>query len=153
MNGVPLSETDRSIVNALARHGRLPNKELAEQVGIPPSTCHNRVRALEERGVIRGYRADIDPVAIGKGVSALILMSIHSHQRNRVTELTEEIREVAGVQQIFLIGGERDLVVHVACESVAELRQVISGHLASNPAFTQTQTQLVFECLPGFSPA
>lgn len=63
-----LDDTDRRILRELARDGRLSYKELAARTGVPVSTCHGRVRALEEAGVIRGYRADIDPVAAGADV-------------------------------------------------------------------------------------
>jgi DNA-binding Lrp family transcriptional regulator len=153
VESIHLSDIDRRIVNVLALHGRIPYKELAAQVGIPTSTCHGRVQALEERGVIRGYRVDIDPEALGKSVSALIMLRVHSQQRDRVNTLSEELRRVPGVQQVFLIGGDKDLVVHVSCESVQALRALIAENFGNNSAVTHTQTQLVFEHLPGLSPA
>lgn len=152
MEPIQLNEIDRRIVNALARHGRIPYKELAKQVGIPTSTCHGRVQALEERGVIRGYRVEIDPEALGKSVSALIMFRVHSSHRDKVDTLSDELRRVPGVQQVFMIGGDKDIIVHVACESVPALRQLIAEHFGDNPMVTQTQTQLVFEHLPGLSP-
>lgn len=152
METLQLSEIDRHIVAALAQFGRIPYKDLATEVGIPTSTCHGRVRALEERGVIRGYRADISPEAIGQGVSALIMLRVHNNQRDRVPGLTEELRKVPGVQQVFLIGGDKDLVVHVSCESVQALRTLIADHIGSNPALAQTQTQIVFEHSQGLNP-
>lgn len=152
MEPLQLSDTDRRIVAALAQYGRIPYKELAAEVGIPTSTCHGRVRALEERGVIRGYRADIDPEAIGQNVGALIMLSVHNHQRDRVPELTKELRRIPGVQQVFLIGGDKDMVVHVACESVQALRTLIADHIGSNSALAQTHTQIVFEHSPGLAP-
>ncbi|QIK62645.1 Lrp/AsnC family transcriptional regulator [Leucobacter viscericola] len=152
METLQLSDIDRRIVAALAQFGRIPYKELAAEVGIPTSTCHGRVRALEERGVIRGYRADISPEAIGQSVSALIMLRVHSHQRDRVPTLTSQLQHIPGVQQVFLIGGDKDLVVHVACESVPALRTLIAEHFGSNSALAQTQTQIVFEHLPGLTP-
>lgn len=153
VNDIQLSETDRRIVNALARYGKLPYQELAERVGIPTSTCHGRVRALEQRGVIAGYRVDINPDAIGHNVSALILLSVHNHQRDRVPGLSEELRNVPGVQQIFLIGGDKDLVVHVTCKNVTALRELLSEHFGRNPVLSQTQTLLVFDHQFGNEPA
>lgn len=152
LSSVHLTDIDRKIVTALARHGRLPYKELATQVGIPTSTCHGRVQALEERGVIRGYQADIDAEALGQAVSALILVAVRADQRDQVPVLAEELRSVPGVQQVFLIGGEKDLVLHVACESVSALRMLIAEHLSNRPALAQTQTQIVFEHLSGLQP-
>lgn len=153
MNDIQLSETDRLIVNTLAHYGKLPYQDLAERVGIPTSTCHSRVRALERRGVIAGYRVEIDPAAIGRNVSALILLSVHNHKRDRLPSLSDELANIPGVQQIFLIGGDKDLVVHVTCESVAALRRLLTEHFGSNPILTQTQTLLVFDHKQGNAPA
>lgn len=152
MSTFPLTEIDRKIITELSTDGRLPYKTLAERVGIATSTCHSRVQALEKRGVIRGYRAEIDPLAAGQLVSALILIGVHPMQRSLVPVIAEELRGIPGVQQVFLIGGDKDLIVHVSTESVHSLRKLIAEHLASKETLTQTQTQIVFEHLTGVSP-
>ncbi|WP_240739775.1 Lrp/AsnC ligand binding domain-containing protein [Leucobacter triazinivorans] len=86
---------------------------------------------------------------MGQQIGALILVRVQGHQRNRVPEIAEEVRRIPGVQQLFLVGGERDLVVHVACESIPAMRAIISDHFGSNPALAQTQTQIIFEHLSG----
>ena len=63
-----MDEVDRSILAVLEQHGRISNSELAARVGLSPSPCLRRVRQLEEAGVIRGYRALIDPAAIGRSL-------------------------------------------------------------------------------------
>lgn len=153
MNSFRLTESDRRILHELASDGQLPYKELAARVGLPISTCHGRVRALEGAGVIRGYRADIDPVVAGLGVAALISVTISSSRRGEVPAIAESLRSIPGVQRVFLIGGDRDLVLQVACASVADLRELISTHLGKNPALGQTHTNIVFEELPGTRPA
>ena len=144
-NGIRLTPTDRRILDELTRDGRLSNKELAARVGLPRSTCHGRVRALEEAGVIQGYHAEIDPVAAGAGVEALILVAVKDDARDHVPAITARLRDVPGVQRVFLIGGVHDLVIHVACESVSALRDFLRAHLGSDPSLGQTQTQLIFE--------
>ncbi|GAB6856747.1 Lrp/AsnC family transcriptional regulator [Microbacterium xylanilyticum] len=148
-NAIRLTPTDRRILDELARDGRLSNKELAARVGLPRSTCHGRVRALEDAGVIRGYHAELDPVAAGAGVEALILVAVKDDARDHVPSITARLRDVPGVQRVFLIGGVHDLVIHVACESVPALRDFLRAHLGSDPALGQTQTQLIFEQHPG----
>ncbi|PII81656.1 hypothetical protein BMH32_11000 [Leucobacter sp. OLJS4] len=152
VNTFPLTETDRAILSELAADGRLPYTELAARVGMPVSTCHGRVRALEAAGVIRGYRADIDPEVTGSSVNALILLRVLSHERDGIPVLAEQLRRVPGVQQVYLIGGDRDFVLHVACASVPALRDLIAQHIGSNPALAQSQTQIVFDHFRGLSP-
>lgn len=153
MNEIQLSETDRIILRELATDGRTPYKELAARAGIPVSTCHGRVRALEQAGVIRGYRAEIDPVAAGLGIEALISVTVSGRHRAEVPVISEQIRNIPGVQRVFLLGGERDLLIHVACRSIAALRELLAQHLGPNPMLEQTRTSIVFEHLIGQAPA
>lgn len=152
MKSFQLTDTDRSIITELVRDGRIGYQDLARKVGIPTSTCHGRVRALENAGIIRGYHADIDPEAIGHDVNALIMLRLTNQQRDRLPALTQHLRSVPGVQQVFLIGGDKDLVIHVACPNVPALRDLIAEKIAPNPAFAQTQTQIVFEHGRGHAP-
>lgn len=152
MSAFQPTETDRRILAELARDARLGYKELAERVGIPTSTCHGRVRLLEQHGVIRGYRADVSPGVSDSAVDALIRVSVQPTDRSMIPRLSEALRAVPGVQQVFLVGGDTDLVVHVRCPNVAALRALIAAHLGSNPHLAQTHTSLVFEHLPGLDP-
>ena len=147
-----LDAIDWKILRELQADGRMTNVELASRVGISAPPCLRRVRALEEAGVIRGYHADVDPEAAGLSVQALIQVRVHSHRRDRLTEIFQELRELPGVQQIYIIGGDRDFVMHIACPSVSGLRDFVSNHLSSRPELAQTQTQLVFEHALGHAP-
>src|SRR5215469_18814461 len=73
-----LDEIDLTIIRELARDARLPNNMLAARAGIAPSTCLGRVRALRERGVIRGYHADVDQAALGRPLQAMIAVRLQS---------------------------------------------------------------------------
>ncbi|MFJ3957372.1 Lrp/AsnC family transcriptional regulator [Arthrobacter sp. NPDC090010] len=151
MNRIQLSSTDRRILSELARDGRLSNKDLAAKVDLPRSTCHGRVRALEEAGVIRGYHADIDPEAVGGAVEAMIFVSVHNAVRNRLPGVANRLRAIPGVQRVYLIGGNHDFVLHVACESVPALRDFMKLHLGSDPDLGRTETQIIFEQRAGLS--
>ena len=87
----PLDAIDRKIVTALQRSGRASNVELAAEVHLSAPQCFRRTRALEERGVIRGYAAQVDPAALGYGVTAYVSMSIAGDQFGRVREIEREI--------------------------------------------------------------
>ncbi|MGO3148007.1 MAG: Lrp/AsnC family transcriptional regulator [Leucobacter sp.] len=152
MNHFQLDESDRLIIRELTQDGRIPYKELAARTGLPVSTCHGRVRALEKAGIIRGYRAEIEPVAAGADVQALISLTVRGTHRNIVPDVAAELARIPGVQSVFLLGGDRDIVAHVACASVTDLRQLIQSHLGAHPALDQTHTQIVFEHIRGTRP-
>src|SRR5262249_11676201 len=81
---LPMDVLDRAILRQLQTDGRLTNVELAERVRLSPSPCLRRVRALERSGVIRGYRADIDPAAVGLGFEVTVHVELSLKDRETV---------------------------------------------------------------------
>ena len=79
-----IDDLDRRILTALHADARISNSALAEWIGIAPSTCHGRVRRLQELGVIRGFYTDIDPAAMGLSLQAMISVTLHSNARGKI---------------------------------------------------------------------
>jgi len=141
----PLDEVDRAILRALARDSRQPNSSIAEQVGIAPSTCHGRIAALRERGVIRGFHTEIDLAALGLGLQALIAVRLRSHTRPQIDVFVRDISTLPGVVSVFHVAGVDDYLLHVAMSDSDALRDFVLDHLTSHPAVQHTETSLIFE--------
>lgn len=90
-----LDEVDRRILSLLHGDARMPNNALADTVGIAPSTCHGRVRRLVDLGVIRGFYTDIDPVAVGLPLQAMISVNLQSSARGKIRSFIQQIRRSA----------------------------------------------------------
>lgn len=149
-NRVRLDDTDRLILQELMADARVPNNILAAKAGIAPSTCLGRVRALRDAGIIRGFHASVDLEALGLLVYALISVRVNSQARNKMLAIGQRLRSLPNVQSVFLLAGDQDFLMHVACGTPTELRDFIAVHLASDPAIANTQTNLVFDHLtPG----
>src|SRR5664280_1694685 len=86
-----VDETDRRLLEVLAVEGRIPNNALAERIGIAPSTCLGRVRAMVTYGVIRGFYADIDPEAVGHPVEAIIANRLQVDARNIIHSFAKRL--------------------------------------------------------------
>ena len=140
-----LDEVDRRLVALLAADARLPNNALADAVGIAPSTCLGRIRALREKGVIRGYHADIDQVALGQGLQALIAVRLQSGARDQIGTFIDRIRSRPEVQSVFFLAGANDFLIHIAAADSAQLRMFVVDELSAHPAVAFTETNLVFE--------
>jgi DNA-binding Lrp family transcriptional regulator len=145
----PLDETDRAILRTLANDGRLPNNALAERVGIAPSTCLGRVRALQDRGVIRGFYADIDPGALGTTLQAVIAVRLQAHARARIAAFSARIAALPGVLNLFFLAGADDFLIHVAARGTEGLRDFVVVNLSENPDVASTETNLIFEHVRG----
>jgi DNA-binding Lrp family transcriptional regulator len=120
-----LDDIDNAILERLAVDARIPNNALAELVGIAPSTCLARVRSLRERQVIRGFHADLDPELTGRPIQAIVAVRIQGEGRTRLGELLEQLADLPGVLNVYLLGGAHDFFVHVAAPSTESLRHVV----------------------------
>src|SRR5438105_14253291 len=85
-----MNDVDHAILDHLASDARIANVDLAAAVHLSPSACLRRVRALEERGVIRGYRADIDPPSVGRDFEVLVHVELGRKDRATVEEFQSE---------------------------------------------------------------
>lgn len=97
---------DRRILEVLQTEGRISNQDLAERIGLSPSPCLRRVRALEESGVIAGYRAVLDARRLGLSLTALIHISMDRHTPERFANFEEKVAALPEVLECLLITGQ-----------------------------------------------
>lgn len=145
VRSAPLDRIDHILLDALRRDARTPNTELAAAAGIAPSTALGRVRALVERGVIRGFHADIDPEALGQGIQAMISVRLQADARRGINEFGSRIASRSETLNIYFIAGADDFLVHVATVDTATLRNFVVENLSADPAVAATETILIFE--------
>lgn len=147
-----LDDVDRRILLALHADARISNSALAEAVGIAASTCHGRVRRLQDIGVIRGFYTDIDPAAIGLGLQAMISVSLQSNARGKIRSFIGHIRQRPQVMDVYFLAGGDDFILHVAARDTDDLRAFVVENLNADADIAGTQTSLIFEHLRGASP-
>ena len=102
-----LDRFDRAILDVLQQDGRISNQDLADRIGLSPSPCLRRVRALEEAGLITGYRAVLDPKALGLSLMALIHISMDKHTPERFANFEARIAEIPEIIECLLITGQQ----------------------------------------------
>ena len=140
-----LDAIDRRIVTLLGEQGRLPNSALAEAVGIAPSTCLARVRALVERGVIRGFHADVDPASIGLGIQVMIAVRLQPDARANLGGFAREVSRLPGVMNVFFLGGADDFLIHYAAADTESLRVFVADNLSRHPDVASSVTNVIFD--------
>src|SRR5215472_6872837 len=143
-----VDDVDRRLLRELARDARIPNNALAELADIAPSTCLGRVRALRERGVIRGYHADIDPAALGRPMQAMIAVRLQSDARGHIRRFVADVARLSEVLNVFFLAGKDDFLLHVAAASTEGLRDFVEN-LSSDADVAYTETSLIFEHVRG----
>jgi Lrp/AsnC family leucine-responsive transcriptional regulator len=102
-----LDRYDRLILSVLQEDGRISNQDLADRIGLSPSPCLRRVRALEESGLITGYRALLDAKQLGLSLMALIGISMDQHTPERFANFEKKIAAVPEVLECLLITGQQ----------------------------------------------
>jgi DNA-binding Lrp family transcriptional regulator len=141
----PVDAIDRAMLERLAGDARITNQRLAEEVGIAPSTALARVRALRDRGVIRGFHAEVDLAALGRPLQALVAVRLAVHAREQIDAFTNAVREVPGVLMVFHLSGVTDYLVWVAASDAQDLREFVVDHLATHPSVAHAETSLIYE--------
>lgn len=139
-----LNRIDRAIVEALQNNARLPNKALAELVGLAPSSCLERVRALVARGVIRGFHADVDRATLGRALEAMIAVRVRPHSRAHVDAFWDYALGLPEVIEVFHVTGADDFLVHVGLEDTEALRNFVLDRLTIRPEVGHVETHLIF---------
>jgi DNA-binding Lrp family transcriptional regulator len=144
MSGERLDRTDRALVEALQNNARISNKELAASVGLAPSTCLERVRALRARGVLQGFHAAVDREALGRGLEAIIAVRVRPHSRANVDAFWENVLAQPEVIEVFHMTGADDFLVHVGVADTEALRNFVLDRLTVLPSVAQVHTNLIF---------
>src|ERR1700761_1418191 len=147
-----LDAVDRRILSLLHADARITNNALADAVGIAASTCHGRVRRLVELGVIRGFYTDVDPVAVGMPLQAMISVNLQAGSRGKIRSFIQHIRRRRQVMDVYFLAGADDFILHVAARDTEDLRSFVVENLNADADVAGTQTSLIFEHLRGAAP-
>lgn len=145
----PLDRTDRALLGALAKNARASNKELAAMVGLAPSSCLERVRRLVREGVIRGFAADIDAVALGYELEAMMAIRLRQHTREQFEAFRRYSLTLPEVVAVYHMAGENDFLLHVLARDAQHLRDLAIDRFISREEVGHIETWLVFEHLRG----
>jgi Lrp/AsnC family leucine-responsive transcriptional regulator len=136
---------DRAILRQLQADGRISNAELAERVRLSPSPCLRRVRALERAGVIRGYHADVDPAALGRGFEVTVHVELTLKDRATVEAFEAGIAGFDEVLECRRMFGLPDYVVRVAVADQEAYETFYMNRLAELPGLARVNSQFTMK--------
>jgi Lrp/AsnC family leucine-responsive transcriptional regulator len=142
-----LDATDRRILRALQRDGRLSIVALAEQVGLSPTPCQRRVKRLEEEGVIARYAAVLDPARLGLPLQAFVLVGLESHAEEVVARFHKALAERPEVLAAYAMSGEMDYLLHVVAADLEAYGEFAMKALLRMPGVKETRSSFVLAAL------
>ncbi|WP_298226497.1 Lrp/AsnC family transcriptional regulator [Gryllotalpicola sp.] len=141
-----MNDTDLRLIELLAADGRMANAEFASRLGIAASTCHARLRSLVDRGIISGFHASVDHHSLGRGLQAIIGVTLRPGSRqSSITAFAESVRRLPQVLQLFFVGGVDDFLVHIAVADSSQTREFVVEHLSAQHSVASTRTSIIFE--------
>lgn len=140
-------EIDRNILRALARDGRMSNQRLAEHVGLSPTPCWNRVRALEAAGVITDYVAVIDQRALGLPDIVIIEVTLDRHDDEIFQRFGDALAHLPEVMEAYLVTGEYDYLIKVAVSGTEGYEGFLRRKLYKIPGIRNSRSTFALRCL------
>ncbi|MEV4996149.1 Lrp/AsnC family transcriptional regulator [Streptomyces niveus] len=144
-NETTLDSVDRDILFQLRQDGRLTNVELARRVGLTPPPCLRRVKRLEEAGVIAGYRAVLDPHALGRGLEVLVDVEIYAQDRKSFQEFEDTVASYEEVVEFRRMYGRPDYFIRVTVADHAAYEAFITEKLSALPAVLRLESHLTMK--------
>jgi Lrp/AsnC family leucine-responsive transcriptional regulator len=140
-----IDETDRKLVSILQNNARTSNAELARRVGLTPPAVFERIRKLEERGVVRGYTAQVDPEAVGRGLLAFVL--VRSSDPLGTDRVAQALAKAPEVLEVHNVAGEDCYLVKVRAVDTKDLSRVLRKRFGRVKAITSTRTIIVLNTI------
>ncbi|MDP9088035.1 MAG: Lrp/AsnC family transcriptional regulator [Pseudomonadota bacterium] len=140
---MPFDRFDAKILDALQRDGRLSVVDLAESIGLSPTPCARRIKALESEGAIEGYAAVLNPPKVGLAVLAIVQVKLTEHTDETVARFEREIQLMDEVTRCFAMTGSYDFILEVYGKDLDALSNVVLKKLIRVPNVRDMQSSVV----------
>lgn len=147
MGNVKLDGIDRRILRELSRDGRISNAQLAQQIGLSPSPCWQRVRRLEDQGVIISYRAMLDQEKLGAAEIVMIEVILERHDDDTLETFGKQMLRMPEVLEVHLTTGEYDYLIKVAVDGTRGYEEFLRKKLYRVPGIRHSRSSFVLRSL------
>ncbi len=146
-NSGPIDAIDRKILEHLRLDGRLSVTELARRVGLSKTPCQVRLKRLTEEGIIRGFRAMVDPVRLGLGHVAFAEVKLADTRETSLEAFRRAVLQVEEVEECHMIASSFDYLLKVRTSDILAYRRVLGEKISSLPHVSSTSTFVVMETI------
>lgn len=140
-----IDQNDIQILNLLQNNARLSNKELAAELNIAASTCHERLKKLTKEGFFKAFNADINLNKLGISIEVLVSVRLTQHERSVVNSFIKKIKKINGVIRFYHVAGNTDFILHVAVNDSNSLKSFIMDDLASFSYIDHIESSMIYQ--------
>ncbi|MDX2188993.1 MAG: Lrp/AsnC family transcriptional regulator [Bacteroidota bacterium] len=125
-----LDTTDKKILEILQKDGNITNSQLAKDIGLSPAPTLERVKKLEQSGLIKGYHAELNTKQLGLGVTVFLMITISSHKINQINTFIEKITKLEEILEVYHITGAGDFLVKILVEDIDNYHKFLMEKLS-----------------------
>ncbi len=129
-----LDKTDCEILHHVQLNAKMPNNELADAIGLSPSPCLRRVKALEANGIIKRYVAIIDAARVGLPISVFVSIRLRGQDRATLEEFETRIRDLKEIMECYLMTGTSDYLLRVVVPNLQSYEQFLLDKITTIPS-------------------
>ena len=147
MNRNDLDIFDHKILKIIASEGRISVTELATRIGLSKSPTQTRLKRLEENGVIKGYRAMLDPIQLGREHVAFVEIRLSDTRETALKAFNTAVHAIPEIEQAHLIAGNFDYLLKVRVSDMSSYRQVLAEKLSTLPHISNTSTYVAMQAV------
>lgn len=140
-----MDKVDRAILGHLVTDGRLANTDLADRVGLSPSPCLRRVRNLEQKGIITGYRATVDLTALGRGLQVILHVEMAVQDRATIEAFEAAVTQIDEVTECRRMFGHPDYLLWIAASDLDAYERLYMTKLTALPGVARTNSQFTMK--------
>ena len=152
MENTQIDDFDRKILALLQEDARLTNNDLSARIHLSPSQCSRRRQRLEEDGLIRGYRAELDREKLGFVLVSMVSVTLATHNRDNGRRFADLISKMPEVQEAHALTGEMDYVLKVVTPDLKMLSEFVNGVLLPHDSVQHVKTAIVLNALKEAGP-
>ncbi len=142
-----MNKVDIAILKALVRNSRASLQEIGAQVGLSATPCWNRIKRMEESGVIEGYTVRLNPEALGYADSVIVQVTLDSHTDSTLENFGRALEEIPEVVEAYLVSGDYDYYVRIAVRDTRDYERLLRERLYKIPGIRHSKSSFVLRRL------
>jgi DNA-binding Lrp family transcriptional regulator len=144
---VKLDATDRKILDILQANSNITNAQLAQEIGLSPAPTLERVKKLEQSGIIKSYHAFIDHASVGLGVSTFVMVSLKGHNKENIDRFMKSIGVIPEIVECHHVTGQADFILKIICADIPAYQNLMLEKVSNIEVVDNMQSMVILSTL------
>ena len=138
-----LDKTDRKILDILQSNAKITNAQLAQEIGLSPAPTLERVKKLENAGIIRSYHAKLDAQTVGLGVNTFVMVSLKGHNKDNIEKFTTSIDEIEEIVECHHVTGSSDFILKIISQDISTYQKLMMERVSNIDVVDNMQSMVI----------